>query len=65
MKYKFPDKIINILSNLPETAMGSQHVDIYMNDGSVIHNLTVFNCMYYEGEKEINTSEIVKITHID
>lgn len=32
-----------ILANLPEKAMGSQHVDIFLKDGRVIHDVPVFN----------------------
>lgn len=32
-----------ILADLPETGMGSQHVDIVLNDGNTISDVPVFN----------------------
>jgi len=34
------------LQRLPESAMGSQHVDIILNTGQIIENVTVFNGRY-------------------
>ena len=31
------------LADLPETSMGSQHVDIFLKDGRVIRDVPVFN----------------------
>lgn len=31
------------LADLPETSMGSQHVDIFLKDGNVIQDVPVFN----------------------
>lgn len=34
------------LMHLPETAMGAQRVDFILHDGTVVKDITVFNCQY-------------------
>lgn len=61
MLYKLRDEQIKILQMLPESGMGSQHVDISFSDGSIIKNITVFNCSEFKSDKNIDVNLIEKI----
>lgn len=61
MIYKLNEEHIKLLQMLPETGMGSQNINIYFSDGSILKNITVFNCSEFESEKKINLSLIKKI----
>lgn len=61
MLYKFSTEQRKILQGLPETGMGSQHVDIYFMDGSVLYNISVFNCEEFESEKDLDIDLIERI----
>ena len=46
------------LADLPETGMGSQHVDFILKDGRVIADVPVFNGLECEVEQPFDLSEI-------
>lgn len=60
MRIKLNERWIEILSNLPESGMGYQKVDVKLKNGKVIKNVLVFNAE----ELEIPDKE-VKITLSD
>jgi hypothetical protein len=39
-----PKALVEKCRQLPETAMGSQKVNLVLNNGETIKNVTVFNC---------------------
>lgn len=45
---KLSDKWIQRLRELPETHMGSQHVDVVLHNGDVVSALPVFNGKYLQ-----------------
>jgi hypothetical protein len=49
------------LAELPETGMGSQHVDITLKNGHVIHDLTVFNGEDCQAAEAFDPGEIADI----
>lgn len=46
------------LAQLPETGMGSQHVDFILKSGQIIHNVSVFNGQECEVEQPFDPDEI-------
>lgn len=40
---KLPEKWINALTKMPESGMGTHHVDIILGSDRIIRNVTVFN----------------------
>lgn len=60
MKYQLNLDQTKKLTALPETGMGSQHVNIIMKNGNTIENVSVFNCQEFEISDEIELSEIEK-----
>lgn len=61
MKIRLPENWIQKLIKLPESGMGVQHVDIFLNEGRVIRNVAVFNCEELSTNDVFETSEIVDI----
>lgn len=61
MVYKLPEEQTKKLQMLPETSMGSQHVDIYFSNGLVLRNIAVFNCSIFESDKDVELNLIKKI----
>ena len=49
------------LSDLPETGMGSQNVDIYLKGGHVIRDVHVFNGEDCETEKPFDAKDVQDI----
>lgn len=47
------------LAHLPETGMGSQHVDFVLKDRRVIRDVTVFNCEECHSRESFDPAEIV------
>lgn len=48
----------NKLAQLPETGMGSQHVDFIFKNGRIIQNVPVFNGQECEVEQPFDPDEI-------
>lgn len=46
------------LQDLPETAMGSQHVDVVLKDGKVISDVIVFNGDEYKSNEPFELSQV-------
>ena len=61
MKYKLNNRITEILSLLPESGMGSQHVNFHLKNGKIIENVTVFNCQEFESDEPIDVNRIEKV----
>jgi hypothetical protein len=64
MRVKLNEHWIKILSNLPESGMGYQAVNVKLRNGKVIRNALVFNAEELEipnGKVKIKTSEITDI----
>ena len=61
MRYTLDRKISEILSSLPENGMGSQHVNFHMKNGTIVENVTVFNCQEFESNKPIDVNLIVGV----
>jgi hypothetical protein len=49
------------LAQLPESAMGSQHVDITLKGGRVLQNVPVFNGEDCEASEAFDPNEIIDI----
>lgn len=49
------------LARLPESGMGSQHVDIVLKRGRVLRDVTVFNGEHCEVDHPFDVKEIVEI----
>lgn len=62
MEIELLEKWREHLRSLPESAMGSQHVDIFLNTGEVIVDVAVFNGRFAQLPHELDAGEeIVKI----
>lgn len=64
MRIKLNKHWVQILSNLPESGMGYQVVDVKLKNGKVIKNALVFNAEELEIPNEkvkVRSSEIIKI----
>jgi hypothetical protein len=61
MIIKLPVKWKMVLSDLPETSMGAQHVDITFRDGRVIRDVSVFNGEACETKEPF---DVTQISHI-
>lgn len=48
VELELPEKWRQHLQSLPESAMGSQHIDIILNTGRIIQNVSVFNGRYMQ-----------------
>ena len=64
MKIHLDKKWQTKLSNLPETGMGSQHVDIFLKNGQVITDVPVFNGEDCETDHQFDPSDIEDILMI-
>lgn len=54
------------MQTLPESSMGSQHVNIVLNTGEVMVNITVFNGRFAQLPRELGLDEgIVNIVMHD
>ena len=49
------------LADLPESGMGSQHVDIILNDGRILRDVPVFNGEDCEISEPFNPSDVKDI----
>jgi hypothetical protein len=47
------------LQKLPESAMGSQHVDIILNTGNVFEDVTVFNGRFAQFPRALRADESI------
>ena len=61
MLVKLDKRCQDILAELPETGMGSQHVDIVLNDGNTISDVPVFNGEDCETPISFDTKDIKDI----
>jgi hypothetical protein len=61
MLYQLNIEQRKILQMLPETGMGSQHVDIYFTDGFILKNIAVYNCSEFESDKKLDLNSIERI----
>jgi hypothetical protein len=61
MRYKLNNEHVDLLRSLPETGMGSQHVDVQFADGAMLINATVFNCQELESLEDIDVNLIRNI----
>ena len=61
MIIKLPAKWIKRLLELPETGMGAQHVDIFMESGDVVRDVTVFNAEECQTVEAFDPNEIKEI----
>jgi hypothetical protein len=53
------DKWRQRLRDLPESQMGSQHIDVVLDTGEVILNLSVFNGRYLQLEGKTFTEKAI------
>ncbi len=60
---KLPDRIINLLINLPESGMGYQLVKVFLKSGKVLHKHKVINSelLMLEENEDINVKDIDRI----
>lgn len=49
----------NRLAQLPETSMGSQHVDFFLKDGRVVRDVVVFNGEECHSSEPFNPADVV------
>jgi hypothetical protein len=49
------------LALLPETGMGSQHVDLSLKDGRIIQDVPVFNGIECEVKEPFDPNEITEV----
>ena len=49
------------LTALPETGMGSQHVDFVLKDKRIVRDVIVFNCEECHSEVDFDPEEIVDV----
>lgn len=61
MRIKLDEKWSRKLAQLPETSMGSQHVDIFLKGNRVIRNIPVFNAEECQTEEDFDPNEIVDV----
>lgn len=61
MRITLPNQWCDKLANLPETAMGSQHVDIVLSSGYVIYDIPVFNCQECVTKEKFDPTRIIDI----
>lgn len=61
MKIKIPKLWQQALSELPETSMGAQHVDIFLADGRTIYDVAIFNGEDCETDEEFDPINIIRI----
>lgn len=61
MKYKLNERITDILRFLPESGMGSQHVNFILKNGYIVENITVFNCEEFESDEPIDVDQIENV----
>ncbi len=61
MTTKLPEKWIAVLAKLPESGMGSHHVDIHMKSGQIIRDVPVFNSEDCQSDTEFDPQEIEEI----
>ena len=67
-KIKLPKHIVDKLIELPESGMGYQIVNLFLNDGSIIKNVKIQNCSFIivdETKKDLINSIIDKITMVE
>ncbi len=56
-----PMKWIQYLTKLPETGIGYQLVDIYMNDGNILSSIEVLNSSIAKVQEEFDADKIISI----
>ena len=56
-----PVKWIQHLTNLPETGMGYQMVDVYLNDGKILRSKEIINSSIINLDENINLDNIISI----
>ncbi len=61
IEIKLPEHLVKQLLELPETGMAYQIVDFWLQDGTILKNVTVLNSSIAILDKEIDTSKIVKV----
>jgi hypothetical protein len=59
MELELPEHWRRHLQKLPESSMGSQHVDIALNTGNIIKNVTVFNGRYAQLPRALGANEVI------
>jgi hypothetical protein len=59
MRIKLDEKWSRKLAELPETSMGSQHVDIFLRGNRIIRDVPVFNAEECQSPEEFDPSDIV------
>jgi hypothetical protein len=59
MEFELPKRWQKHLQGLPESAMGSQHVDIVLNTGEVIENVTVYNGRFAQLSHALNSEQSI------
>lgn len=58
---KLSEYLVKKLLELPETGMAYQIVDFWLQDGTIIKNVTVANSSIAILDKEIDVSKIIKV----
>jgi len=61
MTVKLDEKWSRKLAQLPETSMGSQHVDIILKGNRVIRDVPVFNAEECQCPEEFDPEDIVDV----
>jgi hypothetical protein len=61
MRVKLHEKWSRKLAELPETSMGSQHVDIFLRGNRIIRDVPVFNAEECHCPEDFDPSDIVDV----
>lgn len=61
MRIKLDEKWSRKLAQLPETSMGSQHVDIFLKGNRVVRDVPVFNAEECETSDPFDPNDIVDV----
>jgi hypothetical protein len=63
MTIQLTQKYIDLLSSLPETGMGFQVVDVFLNNGEILSEIIVLNAthMRLPDNLQISSEEIIDI----
>jgi hypothetical protein len=61
MRIRFGEKWTRKLADLPETSMGSQHVDITLKGNRIIRDVPVFNAQECQSPEAFDPSDIIDV----
>jgi len=62
-RIELPEKLVNHLVSLPENGMGYQIVKVFLENGSILHNLKVINSsvLIVDQNLKLNKHNIEKV----